>query len=277
MLARAETDRSVGCDEVTVATAMPRKTHRVACAFRNRQLGTMRCMTSLAAYWQFQDAVAHAQLQAWLPGHQRILIDISTDSAVAARFAVRAGHHVLRVIPRADGPPPGDGIRRVVAELPALGFLPDGCADGVIAEGRTLSLTLAAEALVAEISRVLRPSGRVLACVDSLVFGMAMLAEHQHWPELADLPRADVVLIPWPDGTITRCYGVEQLRELFADSGLVICWIRPRTVLTAGAVGRLLSRPQASLPKLVAAELRARPDDSLGTQLVISARKPDAY
>ena len=233
-------------------------------------------MASLAAYWQFQDAVAHAQLQAWLPDHQRLLIDISTDSAVAARFAARTGHLVLRVIPRAEGPPPTDGLRQVAAELPALGFLADSCADGVIAEGRTLSLTLAAETLVAEISRVLRPAGRVLACVDSLVFGMAVLAAHQHWPELADLPRADVVLIPWPDGTITRCYGTEQLRELFADSGLVICWIRPRTVLTARTVGRLLSRPHASLPRLVAAELRARTDDSLGTQLVISARKPTA-
>ena len=233
-------------------------------------------MASLAAYWQFQDAVAHAQLHAWLPDHQRLLIDISADSAVAARLAARAGHLVLRVIPRADGPPPGDGIRQVVADPPALDFLADGCADGVIAEGRALSLTLASETLVAEISRVLRPAGRVLASVDSLVFGMAVLAEHQHWAELADLPRADVVLIPWPDGTITRCYGIDQLRELFADSGLIICWIRPRTVLSAKTVGRMLSLPHASLPRLVAAELRARPDDSLGTQLVISARKPAA-
>jgi hypothetical protein len=162
----------------------------------------------------------------------------------------------------------------VIADLPSLGFLADGCADGVIAEGRTLSFTLAAESLVSEISRVLRPSGRVLACADSLVFGMAVLAEHQHWPELADLPQAEVVLVPWPDGTITRCYGTEQLRELFADNGLDISWIRPRTVLAAQTVSYLLHKKHASLARLVEAELRAESDDSVGTQLVISARKP---
>jgi hypothetical protein len=47
----------------------------------------------------------------------------------------------------------------------------------------------------------------VLACVDSLTFGMALLAEQHRWPHLVDVPNADVVLIPWPDGTITRCYG----------------------------------------------------------------------
>ncbi len=110
----------------------------------------------------------------------------------------------------------------MTAEGNGLEFLADGCADGVIAEDRTLSLRLAAEDLVAEIARVLRPGGRVLACVDSLTFGMAVLAEQHRWPHLVDVPNADVVLIPWPDGTITRCYGAEQLGELFTGGGLEV-------------------------------------------------------
>jgi hypothetical protein len=234
-------------------------------------------MGSLAAYWRFQDAVARAQLRAWLPATGRTLLDISGPPAHSAQIAARAGHNVLRVRPPdgtwRDPVDAAPSFCEIIADLPSLSFLADGCADGVIAEGRTLSLTLAAESLVAEISRVLRPSGRVLACVDSLVFGMAVLAEHQHWPELADLPRAEVVLVPWPDGTITRCYGSEHLRELFIDNGLDVTWIRPRTVLAARTVSYLLQDKRTSLARLVETELRARPDDSVGTQLVVSARK----
>ena len=69
-----------------------------------------------------------------------------------------------------------------------------------------------------------------------------MLAEQHRWPHLVDVPNADVVLIPWPDGTITRCYGAEQLRELFTGSGLEVSWIRPRTVLSPQTVSYLLAR-----------------------------------
>jgi hypothetical protein len=107
--------------------------------------------------------------------------------------------------------------------------------------------------------------------VDSLTFGMALLAEQHRWPHLVDVPNADVVLIPWPDGTITRCYGAEQLRELFTGSGLEVSWIRPRTVLSPQTVGYLLARDPSSFRQLVKAELRARSDDSVGAQLIISA------
>jgi SAM-dependent methyltransferase len=162
-------------------------------------------------------------------------------------------------------------LSTVTADGSGLGFLPDGCADGVIAEERTLSLRLAAEDLVTEIARVLRPGGRVLACVDSLTFGMAVLAEQHRWPHLVDVPNADVVLIPWPDGTITRCYGAEQLRELLAGAGLEVTWIRPRTVFSPQTVSYLLARDPARFGELVNAELRARSDDSVGTQLVACA------
>jgi hypothetical protein len=194
--------------------------------------------------------------------------------------AARAGHRVLRVIdPDASVPSPVSGqetagrLSTVTAERTGLEFLPDGCADGVIAENRTLSLRLAAEEVVTEIARVLRPGGRVLACVDSLTFGMALLAEQHRWPHLVDVPNADVVLIPWPDGTITRCYGAEQLRELFTGCGLEVDWIGPRTVLSPRTVSYLLARDPSSFDKLVNAELRARSDDSVGAQLIASCVK----
>ena len=115
--------------------------------------------------------------------------------------------------------------------------------------------------------------GQVLACVDSLTFGMALLAEQHRWPHLVDVPNADVVLIPWPDGTITRCYGAEQLRELFTGGGLEVSWIRPRTVLSPQTVAYLLARDPASFGDLVNAELHARSDDAVGAQLIACAVK----
>jgi hypothetical protein len=161
----------------------------------------------------------------------------------------------------------------LVADPLRLSFLRDGCADAVIAEDRALSTQLAAEAMMAEIARVLRPGGRVLACVDSLMLGMSVLAGQHHWAHLVDLPHAEVVLVPWPDGTITRCYGPDQARELFTGAGMIVKSIRPRTMLCESVVSHLLRRAPRSLPKLVRAELAADPDEALGTQLLISATK----
>ena len=239
----------------------------------------------LPAYWLFHEAVARAQLATWLPREGQVLVDVSGPRAPAAELAARAGHTVIRVIdagpvrgPRttADGSDSGTRpgrIFRLTADSSRLSFLPDGCADGVIADDRALSTHLAAETMMAEIARVLRPAGRVLACVDSLVLGMAVLADQHHWPHLVDLPHAEVVLVPWPDGTITRCYGPDQARELFSGAGLAVDWIRPRTVFSESMVTHVLRRDPASLPRLVSAELAARSDESLGAQLVISARK----
>jgi hypothetical protein len=249
-----------------------------------------------ADYERFRAAVARAQLKAWLPSRQARIIDISGPGATAAETAACAGHTVLRVIsPGAQPPPaqspaaqppadqspvpprpraPGRGpLRMVAADGWGLEFLADGCADGVIAEDGTLSRHLAAESLVAEIARVLRPGGQVLACADSLTFGMAVLAEQHRWPHLIDVPNADVVLVPWPDETITRCYGAEQLRELFTSGGLEVDWIRPRTVFSPRTVSYLLAREPGSFGALVEAELRARSDDSVGAQLITCARR----
>jgi hypothetical protein len=272
---------------------------------------------SLTAYWRFQRGVAKAQLAAWLPAERRLLIDISGPSASCATQAAARGHTVVRVVPgtraegtathttlsaipagrdggsethraqrRPGGParagsPPGR-IASVVAEPGSLAFLADGCADGVIAEDGALSRQLMSEDLAGEIARVLRPGGEVLACVDSLVLGMAILAEQHHWAELTDVPHAEVVLVPWPDGTITRCFGAGQLNDLLTEAGLEVAWIRPRTVLSPSMVDHVLGRDPGALARLVKAELTAgqdrlagaSPDESFGISLLAAARKP---
>jgi hypothetical protein len=233
----------------------------------------------LPDYPRFHAAVAHAQLTAWLPHGHRFLIDISGPAARAADVAACAGHQVLRVVGPGTPVAPlasyeADGrVGNVAADATGLEFIPDCCADGIIAEDGTLSRTLAAESLVGEIARVLRPGGRVLACVDSLTYGMAVLAEQRRWPDLADVPNADVVLVPWPDGTITRCYGASELRELFTECGLEVSWIRPRTVFSPDTVSYLLARNPDRFGELVDAELQARADDSVGAQLIASCVK----
>ena len=191
---------------------------------------------------------------------------------LAGEQAVLANGHGAARNGRRD---PGPGrIMPVIADSSRLTFLAEHCADAVIAEDRALSVHLAAETMIADIARVLRPGGRVLACVDSLVLGMAVLADQHHWASLVDLPHAEVVLVPWPDGTITRCYGPDQARELFTGAGLRVRWIRPRTVFSESMVTHWLRRDPGGLPTLIRAELAARSDESLGAQLVISARKP---
>jgi SAM-dependent methyltransferase len=254
----------------------------------------------LPAYWQFHEAVTRAQLTEWLPTGRHLLVDISGPRGPGAELAAKAGHTVLRVLdpaggaggvwgggsggdrsPRKAEPGGSEGDRfprghivPVVADSSRLTFLGDGCADGVIADDRALSVYLAAEAMIAEIARILRPAGRVIACVDSLVLGMAVLADQHHWAHLVDLPHAEVVLVPWPDGRITRCYGPDQARELFTGAGLRVNWIRSRTVFSESVVTHWLRRDPGGLHKLVRAELAARSDESLGAQLVISASKP---
>ena len=233
----------------------------------------------LPAYWQFHEAVTRAQLTEWLPTGRHLLVDVSGPRGPGAELAAKAGHTVLRVMDdaRQERPPDHAGpgkIVPVIADSSRLTFLGDECADGVIADDRALSVYLAAEETIAEIARVLRPAGRVIACVDSLVLGMAVLADQHHWAHLVDLPHAEVVLVPWPDGRITRCYGPDQARELFTGAGLRVNWIRSRTVFSEAAVTHWLRHDPRGLDKLVRAELAARSDESLGAQLVISASKP---
>src|ERR1700729_4049088 len=251
---------------------------------------------SLTAYWRFQRAVVAAQLQAWLPPGARILVDISGPQSSVASQAAAAGYAVLQVMPRLPAPAerrPGQWagrLVRVVADYSNLAFLADGSVDGVIADDGALSRHLMAEDVAAEIARVLRPGGQLLASVDSLVLGMSILAEQHHWAELTDLPQAEVVLVPWPDGRITRCFGPEQLVDLLTEAGLEVSWIRPRTVLSPSMVDHVLRRDPSAIMRLVRAELAAGAEDagpagaangtgdggdeSFGIYLLAAARKP---
>ncbi len=295
---------------------------------------------SLTAYWRFQRAVVAAQLQAWLPPHGRILVDISGPQSSVAPQAATAGYTVLQVMPRLPAVPgrPGPeragperavperagparsgrperagglevprtltarGVHRrrasagrlvqVVADSANLAFLADGSVDGVIADDGALSRHLMAEDVAAEIARVLRPGGQLLACVDSLVLGMSILAEQHHWAELTDLPQAEVVLVPWPDGRITRCFGPDQLVDLLTEAGLEVSWIRPRTVLSPSMVDHVLRKDPSAIMRLVRAELaagaeeagpagpgnggRSGGNESFGIYLLAAARKPAA-
>jgi len=97
-----------------------------------------------------------------------------------------------------------------------------------------------------------------------------------------DLVHAEVVLIPWPDGTITRCFGVSQLTELLAEAGLEVSSVRPRTVLSPSMVDHVLRRDPSAIMRLVRAELAAGQDregglipaESFGISLLAAARKP---
>jgi SAM-dependent methyltransferase len=242
---------------------------------------------SLADYWRFHRAVATAQLASWLPGGRQLLVDISGPQGRSAAQAAKAGHRVLRVTSR-DALDTGPAqprrkqraagaagtVTTVAADPGSLGFLTDGSVDGVIADDRALSRYIAAEYLAAEIARILRPGGRLIASVDSLVLGMAALAEQRHWAELTDLPSAEVLLVPWQDGTFTRCYGAQHLRDLCLEAGLKPGTIRPRTVLSPSVVSRVLRQEPGAIGRLVQAELTAGADESFGIQLVLTARKP---
>src|SRR2546430_887007 len=119
----------------------------------------------LPVYWQFHEAVTRAQLTEWLPTGRHLLVDVSGPRAPGAELAAKAGHTVLRVLGGARQGRPAESagpgrIIQVIADSSRLTFLGDECADGVIADDRALSVHLAAEAMIAEIARVLRPAGR---------------------------------------------------------------------------------------------------------------------
>src|SRR4051812_3384551 len=120
-------------------------------------------------------------------------------------------------------------------------WLGAGTVDAVVAEGGSLSAALVAEVTLEELHRVLRPGGGLLLCVDSLVSGLSRLADQGRWAELADVPAADVVLIPGEDGSVSRCFWPEELLDMLDGAGFEVEWIRPRTVLSEETIGRALA------------------------------------
>ena len=234
-----------------------------------------------SAYWLFYREVAVAQLAAWLPGQPSRVLDLSGPAGFAAEL-VTAGHEVVLVRERAeDVAVDADGPGRVLpvlADSRSLTWLAESAVDLVLAESRMLSMCLAAEVAVERLAGALRPGGRLLLTVDSLGLGLARLADQGRWAELADVPSADVVLVPDDDGSITRCFWPEELSTLLTAAGLEVEWVRPRSVLSPATVERALEQGgRAALRTLVQTEValaQERQGEATGLHLVASARRP---
>ena len=233
-------------------------------------------------YAEFLRAVVAAQLAAWLPDERCRILDLSGTDVEIAGQAADLGHDVVRLLRDGERALP---VRRgaagtlagVVADPTDLGWCAADSVDVVLAEGGAMSTCLATEVTVAHIARILRPGGRALICVDSLLRGCAALAEAGRWAELSDVPAADVVLVPRADGSLRRCFSPEDLRGLLTDAGLVVEWVRPRTVLPAGQVEATVAADPSRLPALVRTEVALatqRQDESVGTMLVAAASRP---
>jgi hypothetical protein len=242
-------------------------------------------------YERFVRAVVLQQLREWLPSRRSCVLDISrvdparASSPVSATIA-RAGHHVIRVenptCPdrRANRSPAPDwaveGVSRVFGDTRALDWFRSERLDAIVAEGSALSSCLATETTVAQAARLLKPGGSLLLTVDSMLYGLAQLAEQHRWQELADASTADVVLIPAEGDDYTRCFGPEELCELVADAGFDVDWVRPRTVIPPDVVGHALANDPAVFDELVASEVRLaveRQGEALGKYLTLSASR----
>ena len=253
---------------------------------RTGVVGTATPVPSDASpYWSFYREVAAAQLRAWLPDVPARVLDLSGAQGFAPELAA-AGHEVVLVARDAaqlrGHVPPAQAcagrVLPVVADPRSLTWLAEGSVDLVLGESRALSTCLAAEVTVEQLRRVLRRGGRLLLTVDSLVLGLARLADQGRWAELADVPSADVVLVPDDDGSLIRCFWPEELIGLLRDAGLEVEWVRPRSVLSPATVERALEQGgPAALRTLVTTELALaveREGSSTGLHLVVSARRP---
>jgi hypothetical protein len=240
-------------------------------------------------YEAFCSAVALQQLAQWLPREPSLVLDLSRalpdppltswDGRVS-EVVVSAGHRtvvVARETAHIDLGPHKHPV--VVADPRSLGWLRTESVDIVIAESGALSDSVATEDTALDIARVLRPGGRLLASAVSLTSGLSQLAEQNRWPELADAPAADVILVPDPTraGSYIRCFRPDELRELVSEAGLDVQWIRSRTVLPAAAVRQTLAANPGALSGLVSDELSLADEhegESHGGRLIVSARKP---
>jgi hypothetical protein len=211
------------------------------------------------------------------------VLDLSGGRVRFAQQLVQAGHDVVHVRAQVSDPPRLGGAGQllpVVADARSLTWLRPESVDAVLAESRALSMCLATEVTVEQLRRVLRPGGRLLLVVESLLLGLSRLADLGRWAELADVPSADVVLVPQDDGSITRCFWPEELEGLLLGAGLLVEWVRPRSVLSPATVVRALEQGgAAALPTLVTTECtlaQEREGEPTGLHLVVSARRPEA-
>jgi SAM-dependent methyltransferase len=228
------------------------------------------------AYWRFYDEVAAAQVTEWLPAERGVVLDLSGGGGRYAALAAARGHTVLHVTEAPSDAEEAGAAQVLVADTLRLDWLARGSLDAVLAESGALSAHLAAETTFEQARNALRPGGRLLMCVESLVLGLARLASQSRWAELADVPSADVVLVPNEDGTITRCFWPEHLQESLAQGGFEVEWVRPRTVLPRESVDEALAADPSTLRTLVRTELelaKERQGEAIGMHLVAAARR----
>ena len=237
-----------------------------------------------ALFDRFAGEVARAQLTEWLPTTPSLILDLSRRCPRLVGVMVGHGHtvvHADRTATRPDiVPAPGADdngrLLTVRGDGRSLDWLGDATVDAVVAEGGALSEALAAELTLEDVHRVLRPGGRLLLCVESLVNGLSRLADQGRWAELADVPAADVVLVPTDGDNVSRCFWPEELHAMLTDAGFDVDWVRPRTVLAEQTVVRALRVDPGKLASLVDTELalaRRRQGESVGAQLVASATR----
>jgi SAM-dependent methyltransferase len=233
---------------------------------------------------QFVNEVARVQLQQWLPREPSRLLDLSRRCPRLLDVMLSRGHtvvHAERTVSRPDIAPPAGAdkagrLLTVRGDGRTLDWVADESFDAVVAEGGMLSEALAAELTLDDLHRVLRPGGRLLLCVESLVNGLSRLADQGRWAELADVPSADVVLVPTDDGSVSRCFWPEEIHEMLTGAGFDVDWVRPRTVLAEQTVVRALRVDAGKLTSLVDTELalaQRRQGESVGAQLVASATR----
>jgi SAM-dependent methyltransferase len=248
------------------------------------RLGTHRGADELI-YDRFVAEVAFQQLADWLPDEPRTVLDLSVQCPRMLSLMIQRGHTVvhaearsrrLDITPGPDRDTSGGRLQPVRADPRSPEWLGDETVDLVVAEGGVLSRALAAELALEALHRVLRPRGRLLLSVDSLVAGLSRLADQGRWAELADVPAADVVLVPGPGETVSRCFWPEELHGMLTGCGFDVDWIRPRTVLSEETVTRALAGDPSQLGPMVETEIalaQRRQGESIGGRLVASARK----
>ena len=234
--------------------------------------------------WQrFLGEVRTHHLAGWLPTDRSVILDLSRGCPGLVSQMIEAGHTVLHADLQPQRPdirpePQSPGrLLSLQADPVAPDWLADEALEVIVAEGGTLSSALAAELTLERLITALKPGGRLLLCVDSLVAGLANLAEAGRWAELADVPAADVVLIPHAAGRVTRCFWPEELHGMLTAAGFEVDWIRPRAVLAEETVIRALHQDPGQLQSLVTTELALearRQGESIGGQLLASARRP---